>query len=837
MDRSATGSLGASSPWRRCFLIFTVLALLVGNGHAARVSLFDAGSGFRLDTWTQQENRREALAMVNLTNLQPNLVKDVRTVLKLAPALALDSRNDSNGLSCASLVKNLVFNSSDPAGTVFYYVVDDVCQTSNGVIRHQVMSVRRGDLAPLEQGLQESAQDELVSYWWPNATLNGTTRVEPIVYQSAISMTKMSRIQAMDLAPNGSRLMLSTDVAGMNLSTRVAFLSVLDRNWTSAPLPKDVGGGSLALNPAKTHLYLADVGKPAARVLAAPLVAVENVSIVVGNNDTEEGGQSTWNAVASFPNGTDPNISTIHFNHQSFASDGACLFFIDGEHNKLWVLQTGSKKVSWVAGTGECGDGDGDGDGDGGNATFAGLRDIVVTPDGCNVFVSQIGGSVRWIKMESPCGGAKSVETIVSSERQDGSGTGSRAGVWALTLNKDKLYVGGNEGSIFELALDKEALHVCGGGGSGGGGGSQPHPSGPPCNQPECQQPAASSAPASEAEKPPCNEPQCQQPTPPESSRPAQSPPCNQPECQNPEPSASAPASEGEKSPCNKPECQNPKPSASAPASQGGEPPCNQPECQQPAPSSAPASESVTSPTEAPASESVTSPSEAPSSSSWPGVSRVSPSLSDASPIESDVSPIESDDSPIESDVSPIESDDSPIESEVSPSESVVSPGQSVASPSGSGASPSGSVASPSGSGASSRGSSTSPSGSAASPSQEEKASDASPSGSGASPSGSGASPSQEEKPESDASPSGSAASPSGSVASPSGSGGSASQEEKAASDASLSQEAHQSSSSASVQAQPSHSSPSQEALPSNASPSQQAEKSNSSPGRGEEID
>ncbi|GBG76341.1 hypothetical protein CBR_g22088 [Chara braunii] len=392
-------------PWR-FVLIFIVLALaMVGRVLAeddveAASNIYEDTSCHLSDTW-RQESRREALAMGNssgLTILQPNLVSSTRQVLKVTPGLAFDSRNDNSSCWCGATVKNL-----------------------------SVPFISEGTRRPL-----------------------------PMVYQSGSFMTKMSSIVGMGPSPNGSHLLLSTDVSGEDLYSRVPFLSVLDGNRTSYAQPAAISG-SLTLNPAKTQVYLSDMGRPT-RVLTAPFVDV--VSGVAG--------VSPWTTVASFSRGGQPNISTVHFNHQSFASDGSCLYFVDRAFNRVWAMGAASGEVTLVAGTGESGVINGDG----GNATFRGLRDILVTPDGCNLFVSEIGGRIRWITLEAPCGQAKSVETIV--RYPDG-------GLWGLALKDEgtqlKLYAGGNEGSIFELPLVKAAWHVCGGSSGQGGGSPPPLPS------------------------------------------------------------------------------------------------------------------------------------------------------------------------------------------------------------------------------------------------------------------------------------------------------------------------------------------------------------------------
>ncbi|GBG76342.1 hypothetical protein CBR_g22089 [Chara braunii] len=456
----AAGALRVGRLRWRCFLILTVIALtLLGGVLAAEddeddaiASFLHASSGERYDSG-RPESRRVALAMANssgLTILQPNLVTSALQVLQLAPGLNLDTRNDGDSnLWCGAIIKNIVFRSSLPTDGVFYFLLDDACEV-NGTVRLQVMAVRKGDLDPLRQGLQSFAEEELVSYWWRNTTLGGIRRVLPVVYQSGSVMTKMSSIKGMDLSPSGTHLMLSTDVLGEDTYSRVTFLSVPDGNRTSSSQPAAMSG-TLTLNPAKTQVYLSDIGEPT-RVLAAPVAAVENA--VAGQS-------STWTTVASFPSGSQPNISTVFFNHQSFAPDGACLYFVDRAYHRIWSMQATSGEVTLVAGTGVAGVINGDG----GIATFRGLRDILVTPDGCNLFVSEIGGRIRWITLQSPCGRASSVETIATYPDD---------GLWGLAFKDEgmhlKLYAGGNDGSLFEVALVKSALHVCGGSAGPGGG-------------------------------------------------------------------------------------------------------------------------------------------------------------------------------------------------------------------------------------------------------------------------------------------------------------------------------------------------------------------------------
>ncbi|GBG87301.1 hypothetical protein CBR_g45360 [Chara braunii] len=118
----------------------------------------------------------------------------------------------------------------------------------------------------------------------------------------------------------------------------------------------------------------------------------------------------------------------IYISRQCFVSDGSCLYFREETRGQIYAIDTRSASglITHIAG----GPGsDPVRDGPAFNASFSDLREMVVTPDWCNIFVTELEGYVRWIKLNATCQAGGMVETVARH---------NSARLWGLALHRQE---------------------------------------------------------------------------------------------------------------------------------------------------------------------------------------------------------------------------------------------------------------------------------------------------------------------------------------------------------------------------------------------------------------
>ncbi|GBG76354.1 hypothetical protein CBR_g22101 [Chara braunii] len=421
---------------------------------------------------TQEKERRivlESTTLLNLDIFNVSLVVRSNVVLVHKPEHPFNiGINDSYGYDastsasnwCGAAVRNIVFGEQ---GTIFYYILDERCLSSESPPRvtQRLVSYRRANLHPVVAGSNFLADSLLISYWWVGFDDDGArpsssshTILSP---GSNTSEPLMAMVYGMDLTASGQQLVLSESVNGPQKS-RITLLNTTGGQKLSMSTDADNLQG-LALSPKKNRMYVADLKATKDDVVRILCADVPDSSAPPPS--------LSFDTVISFKSGVEPQIGDISFGAQSWDPEGRCLYFFDYGGRRLWSLvgaidgdgAAGGATVTLVAGSGE----EGGDDGKALNASFNGLKDIVVTPDGCNLFVSQIDGHLRWISMDFPCSGAERVRTIARYQGQNASYRDK--GFWGLGLADGgqhlNLYVGSNDGQVFQLQVNKSSLHAC----------------------------------------------------------------------------------------------------------------------------------------------------------------------------------------------------------------------------------------------------------------------------------------------------------------------------------------------------------------------------------------
>ncbi|GBG69109.1 hypothetical protein CBR_g3807 [Chara braunii] len=339
--------------------------------------------------------------------------------------------------SCTSVIWKIVVRDDSP---VFYYMLHESCWDSQ--LRNATkerMSIRKAEMGRVPS----TGDGGLISYWWAQGNGTGEAELSPRVIDPRIT-PDMARPWSMDLSPSGSHLVLAPNSRSPALKSQLVFLDVATGRRQGSDSDWDVLN-SVGFNPNKTYLFVSEISTPP-RILSAAMGA--------GIEGMPMNALPTLETVREVPKSVRPDITSVEFGGQSFDPKDRCLYIANHDNETVWSLNLSNPKakLTHVAGSGEIGETDGDAS----NCSFDGLCVAVATPDGCNLFVLQRSGLLRWIKLEAPCGKAVNVSTVATY-------TGPK---WrALALH----YVGGNaslllgtrDGKVFRMEINSSALHAC----------------------------------------------------------------------------------------------------------------------------------------------------------------------------------------------------------------------------------------------------------------------------------------------------------------------------------------------------------------------------------------
>ncbi|GBG67025.1 hypothetical protein CBR_g78804 [Chara braunii] len=380
-------------------------------------------------------------------------------------------------LICRSTVYDLVVA---PQSAALYVLLWEFCSLEDE-LSHQRQSFWKADLAEVSDDGSTTrgnvSEGQLLSYWWPFGAGNGSAVDTPFIqYPGPNDTVSMADVWAMDITRAEDSLSVLSNPTGRGVYSHISALSTYNGSRTSIALPvSDVR--SLTLNPNKTRAYVA---------LAFPPISIMTAS-VEWTGIPMDGAE--WTDVRRFTPDGGLDIINANFNSQSFSSDERCLYFLDSKNLRVWGIDpltsagTATTPVL-IAGSGSRGVLDGDGL----TSSFNNLTNMAVTPDGCNIFVTDVFyGSLRWLQLDSPCSAARRVLTV---ERYPGL----RLIRFRQSGRDLYLYVGSSDGSVTELKLNASQLHSC--------APAAPPPPPPPRSNPSPAPPADSNFPSPDSSLP-----------------------------------------------------------------------------------------------------------------------------------------------------------------------------------------------------------------------------------------------------------------------------------------------------------------------------------------------
>ncbi|GBG88476.1 hypothetical protein CBR_g47946 [Chara braunii] len=339
-------------------------------------------------------------AIVLPTILNTDVIVNRRKVLTSTLNPVFPSSNRSLLLSCMDILSNLVLASN---GSVLYHLLDQRCYLNGPQIpSHLLLSVRTAQRKSGGAGRWEGFQNDLlVSYWWVSNDTDGMRPSSPIILKQDTRMEPMAYINGMDVSDQGT-----TSTLAFN------------------PLAGDFTVG-MGFDPTKTKAYVVDV-------IAPPRLMSEEVATLLGNGASSAGDQ-LFKREATFSPVRGLNLSRLLVRPQGLTADCSCLYIVDQRESNLWTFDLPMRNISLAADRKRLG--------------FAeeekeNLKEIAVTQDGCNAFVSDGGGYLRWIRFKAQCGEAQTVDAVARY---------SAGGFWGLAAiheddNRLSLLVGTNDG-------------------------------------------------------------------------------------------------------------------------------------------------------------------------------------------------------------------------------------------------------------------------------------------------------------------------------------------------------------------------------------------------------
>ncbi|GBG76351.1 hypothetical protein CBR_g22098 [Chara braunii] len=410
--------------------------------HGSRVSHALQIDSLSLDEQTTFNSRfLEATDGILPTVLNADLIVKRTKVLTLTPSPVFPTTNTSSLLECRDILENLVLALN---GSVLYYVRDQRCFFNMSRIpSHWLVSVRRAARMPGAGGWGAFQNDSLISYWWVFNDPDGMVLSSATVFKQDSGMEAMAYVNGMDLWYQGTTLVLGVQKLASNATladerAMVTLLSAVNGSRRSLPLPGLVTAG-MGLDPTKTNAYLVDLLDPP-RVMSAEAASLLRTSASTADDDL-------FKPEATFPRVTGLNLSRLMVRPQGFTSDGSCLYIGDQREGNVWTVDLLARNITLAADPNLIGLEE---------RNRGNLREIAVTRDGCNAFVADIGGQLRWMQLKAQCGEAQRVH-IVARYRE--------RGFWGLAIHEDdnqlRLYVGTNDGRLFELEINRSALHTC----------------------------------------------------------------------------------------------------------------------------------------------------------------------------------------------------------------------------------------------------------------------------------------------------------------------------------------------------------------------------------------
>ncbi|GBG64868.1 hypothetical protein CBR_g48336 [Chara braunii] len=391
--------------------------------------------------------------------------------------------NYSSGWSyeCQSFYRNIVFL---PNSTRFFSIFEQSCIRSNDRLQNnlqtngsawtselritfRVMSVRQADLLPVRQGLKPIADETVLSYLWPVDCTDGERVSWPIVYQEDKNMSFMATIYGMDIAKNGTHLVLVADrYDGRSMPPRppvLTSLSTINGSRSSImPLRGDVTSvDGIAFNHNKTKLFAIEnfIIYPADLLSRSGISRVRLVSA-----DVDESGYSVksdgGDRVGDPFHIVHRHDSHVYLSPHSVTSSGRCIYLISKLAMEVFGVDPLTSKLTRVLDVGIE------------TSPFGfsffdfpadALRGMAATSDGCNLFITTGIGypaltGLIWVKMRSRCGKVRSAELVA---RYDSHGT-TEIGSLALQELEGRLflYVGSTDGRLFELEINRRRLKM-----------------------------------------------------------------------------------------------------------------------------------------------------------------------------------------------------------------------------------------------------------------------------------------------------------------------------------------------------------------------------------------
>ncbi|GBG60544.1 hypothetical protein CBR_g8568 [Chara braunii] len=261
--------------------------------------------------------------------------------------------------------------------------------------------------------------------------------------------TNSSLLMGLSLVDTSTLLVVDSD----NELIRKISLSVRNAgNFTRLKMPR-----YLTKHPTLPQIFVSSVD----RIMTVPLSSPSNSSGIAIT--TLAGFSGLTGSVQDYldsSNGADVRFNGPMHGPRSISGNGDSLYVADSGNNVLRRVDTQTGATVTVAGTRSS-----EGlsiDGDASSAQLGLPEDVAVTSNGCNVFVAEGSGAIRWITLNEPNGTAIKVKTIVTGQVKATSKSSNMEWLCITLTHDDKFLVAGTgSGGIYWFTLNSSHLHNC----------------------------------------------------------------------------------------------------------------------------------------------------------------------------------------------------------------------------------------------------------------------------------------------------------------------------------------------------------------------------------------
>ncbi|GBG67061.1 hypothetical protein CBR_g78842 [Chara braunii] len=334
----------------------------------------------------------------------------ISTTLLGTPRVVLTTtqlfRPAANDITCSRYIQDIVFSSQTG---VFFYLQKDSCFYATAGNEAHRWSIHKCDMRGIASSGPAPAISSLLTVDWGDDNGNGT----PV---SDFPTSIRYWLSTLDLSRSERHLVLPLSNKGL------AFVNTADGSRTTHGISYFLGYTG-AFNPNRTIFYVGDYS-----CLHSSVMDGDSPGSFVDN----------FRRKACYT-----DFHSVVFKHRNFLEDGSYLYALDIPKTTLLGFDLIRGELAQVTAIPQ----------------MLGLRDSVLTQDGCSLFVVAYAGKIIMrVAFDKPRGKVVTVENVTTYASEY-----HRMETVALDNDDSHLYVSTSDGQLFQFPINKSALGERGG--------------------------------------------------------------------------------------------------------------------------------------------------------------------------------------------------------------------------------------------------------------------------------------------------------------------------------------------------------------------------------------